>query len=170
MNIVIENDVDVVASDGTRLATDVYRPESGQWPTLLIRLPYGRQGKGTAINGFDVMRAVRAGYVVVAQDTRGCFDSDGVFDPFINEGSDGADSVQWAARQSWSTGKVGMIGGSYMGVTQWTTATHAPPALRALAPVVTPSDYFDGLAYAGGAFQLGLCMWWTLHSLARMNC
>lgn len=59
-----------------------------------------------------------------------------------------------------------MIGGSYMGVTQWTTATHAPPALRALAPVVTPSDYFDGLAYAGGAFQLGLCMWWTLHSLA----
>ena len=171
MTIVVESGIDVVTRDGTRLATDVYRPVDGCWPALVIRLPYGRQGKGISMNSFDVMRAVRAGYVVVAQDTRGRFDSGGEFEPFQNEADDGVDTINWVAMQPWCSGRVGMIGGSYMGVTQWTAAAAegVPTALQALAPVVTPADYYDGWAYSGGAFQLGLCLWWTLHSLVPVE-
>ena len=99
---------------------------------------------------------------MVAQDTRGRWASDGEFNPFFDEARDGADTIAWAAAQPWSTGAVGMIGGSYYGATQWTAATQAPEALRAIAPFVTTDQYYDGWAYQGGAFQLGFNLHWTL--------
>jgi putative CocE/NonD family hydrolase len=166
MRISIEKNLMVPMRDGVLLATDVYRSDQpGPFPVLLTRLPYNKDGQ--LLSGyFDVMRAVQAGYVVVAQDTRGRWASDGEFNPFFDEARDGADTIAWAAAQPWSTGAVGMIGGSYYGATQWTAATEAPEALRAIAPFVTTDQYYDGWAYQGGAFQLGFNLHWTLMALA----
>src|SRR5439155_26690737 len=86
--------------------------------------------------------------------------------PFVDEGRDGFDAIAWCAAQPWSDGRVGMIGGSYVGATQWLAAGAAPPALRAIAPYVTASDYYEGWVYQGGAFQLGFSLRWSLESLA----
>jgi putative CocE/NonD family hydrolase len=167
MRIVIDKSVPVAMRDGVSLATDIYRPDGdGTFPTLVSRLPYNKE-VGQLVNfSFDVQRGVQAGYAVVVQDTRGRFGSDGEFNPFFDEARDGADTIAWAASQPWSTGAVGMIGGSYFGATQWTAATEAPPALRAIAPFVTTDQYYDSWAYQGGAFELGFNLHWTLSSLA----
>jgi hypothetical protein len=79
----------------------------------------------------------------------------------FQERADGADAVAWAARQPWSSGKVGGFGGSYLGNTQWLAAAEAPPELLALAPTVTWSDFYAGMQYEGGAnYMHGL--WWSL--------
>lgn len=167
MNIVVEKSLQIAMRDGVRLATDVYRPEAaGSWPTLVMRLPYNKEINSLLNFGFDVMRGAQAGYAIVCQDTRGRYASEGEFNPFFDEARDGADTVAWAASQPWSSGAVGMIGGSYFGATQWTAATEAPPALRAIAPFVTTDQYYDNWAYQGGAFQLGFNLHWTLSSLA----
>jgi putative CocE/NonD family hydrolase len=167
MTILIEKNVPVPMRDGVSLATDVYRTEgAGPAPTLVTRLPYNKEIGPLLSFSFDVLRGVQAGYVVVAQDTRGRYASEGDFNPFLDEAEDGADTIAWAAGQPWSTGAVGMIGGSYFGATQWTAATQAPPALHALAPFVTTDQYYDSWAYQGGAFQLGFNLLWTLSSLA----
>jgi putative CocE/NonD family hydrolase len=167
MRLVVEKFLMVPMRDGTRLATDVYRPDGdGPFATVVQRLPYDKELVGLRNYSFDVMRAVQAGYAVVVQDTRGRFASEGEFTPFFDEAADGGDSVAWAAAQPWSTGRVAMVGGSYFGATQWLAATEAPPALRAIAPFVTTDQYYDGWAYQGGAFQLGFNLHWTLSSLA----
>jgi len=165
-NLVIEKDVMVPMRDGVRLATDVYRPEgSGQWPTVVQRTPYDKELPTLRNWSFDVLRAAQAGYAVVVQDSRGRFRSEGTFDTFADEAHDGADTIDWAASQPWSTGAVGMAGGSYFGATQWLAATQAPQALRALAPFVTTDQYYESWAYQGGAFQLGFNLHWALTSL-----
>ena len=167
MNIVIEKGVPVRMRDGVTLATDVYRPDTGErCPTLVTRLPYNKEVNQLLNFGFDVLRGVQAGYVVVSQDTRGRYASAGEFNPFFDEARDGADTIAWAAGQAWSTGAVGMIGGSYFGATQWTAATQTPEALKAIAPFVTTDQYYESWAYQGGAFQLGFNLHWTLSSLA----
>lgn len=167
MNIIVEKNVPVPMHDGVKLLADVYRPGTAdRYPVLLTRLPYNKE-VGQLVNGsFDVLRAVQASYVVVAQDTRGRFASEGDFNPFFDEAADGAATIAWAASQPWSTGTVGMFGASYIGATQWTAATQAPPALRAIAPFVTTDQYYEGWAYQGGAFQLGFILHWALFSLA----
>ena len=167
MKIIIEKGVPVRMSDGVTLATDVYRPDTGErYPTLVTRLPYNKEVNQLLNFSFDVLRGVQAGYVVVTQDTRGRYASEGEFNPFFDEAQDGADTIAWAAGQPWSTGAIGMIGGSYFGATQWTAATRAPEALKAIAPFVTTDQYYESWAYQGGAFQLGFNLHWTLSSLA----
>lgn len=149
--------------DGVSLAADVYRPDDGdRHPTLILRLPYDKCDVRVLNFPFDVLRGVRAGYAVVAQDTRGRFRSAGVFDPFHAEDRDGADTIAWAAAQPWSSGQVGMAGASYFGATQWLAASQSPPALRAIAPLITSAEYYEGWAYQGGAFQLGFNLTWAL--------
>ena len=165
MDIAIHKFVQVPMRDGVSLAADVYRPtEEGRYPTLVNRLPYNKELPSTH-SFFDTLRAVQAGYAVVVQDTRGRYASAGEFTPFVHEAVDGADTIEWAAAQPWSTGAVGMVGASYYGATQWLAATEAPPALRAIAPFITTDQYYDGWAYQGGAFQLGFNLHWCLLSL-----
>lgn len=167
MRIVIDKDVKVLMRDGVSLAADIYRPEGdASFPTLVTRTPYNKELPRSIGGNFDVLRAVRAGYAVVVQDTRGRYGSGGTFNPFFDEANDGADTVDWAATQEWSDGTVGMFGASYFGATQWTAASQAPAALRAIAPYVTGDQYYDGWAYQGGAFELGFNLHWTLSSLA----
>lgn len=167
MNILIEKNLMVPMRDGVEMATDVYRPETeGPVPTLVQRLPYNKEIVLLVNYAIDVSRAVQAGYAVVTQDTRGRFASGGEFNPFFDDAEDGADTIAWAAAQPWSTGKVGMVGGSYFGATQWLAATQTPEALEAMAPYVTVDDYHEGWAYQGGAFELGFNLSWTLLFLA----
>ncbi len=126
--------------DGVELSADVYRPDTaGQFPVVLSRTPYNKNGDGTLRQGRDW--AAR-GYVFVAMDVRGRGDSDGGFVPYRSDGQDGYDAIEWCAAQPWSTGKVGTIGGSYNGRIQWLTAVLQPPHLAAMIAMVTPSDPF----------------------------
>jgi putative CocE/NonD family hydrolase len=105
----------------------------------MLRTPYGKTGERTmkACRGFAAH-----GFVAVAMDVRGRGDSDGRFTPYVNEGKDGYDSIEWAAKEPWSTGKVGTFGGSYLGRVQWLAAALKPPHLVTMVPLVTPSDPF----------------------------
>lgn len=153
--IVIDRNVDVVMRDGAVLRADVYRPADGRHPVLLHRTPYGKEVPMGIMVSLNPVRAAMAGYAVVVQDVRGRFGSDGDFTPFANEGLDGHDSVEWAAAQPWSTGRVGMFGSSYGAATQLLTAVESPPSLRAIAPFEGTSSYYEGRSYRGGAFELG---------------
>lgn len=159
----IEFDVEVPMRDGTVLRADVYRPaEEGVFPVLLHRTPYGKRtpvGVGLVL---DTLTAVARGYIVVHQDTRGRFASEGEWMPWEHERTDGYDTVAWAAAMPGGTGEVGMFGGSYTGSTQWSAAVAGAPQLRAIAPQVTWSDPLDGLFQRGGALELGLTVPWTL--------
>jgi putative CocE/NonD family hydrolase len=165
MDLLVSKNVQVPMRDGVNLATDVYRPAAqGRYPTIVNRLPYDKE-LPTVDFSFDTTRAAGAGFAVVVQDTRGRYQSEGAFTAFVDEAADGADTIAWAAAQPWSTGEVGMVGGSYFGATQWLAATQAPPALRAIAPFVTTDQYYESWAYQGGAFQLGFNLHWSLSSL-----
>jgi putative CocE/NonD family hydrolase len=118
------------------------------------------------LEGILPLRALDAGFALVYQDTRGRYQSDGTFYPFIHEGQDGYDTVEWVASQPWCSGAVGMTGASYFGATQWLSAIQRPPHLKAICPVVTSSEYYQGWTYQGGAFQLGFILIWTLTGLA----
>src|SRR5256885_978699 len=116
-SITVDFDVDVPMRDGARLRANVYRPADGRWPVLLTRLPYGKDMPlgGSVINP---VQAARAGYVVIVQDTRGRFASEGEWRPFQHEGEDGVDTIAWAAELPYGDGQVGMYGASYFGFTQ----------------------------------------------------
>lgn len=156
----IEKELMVPMRDGVQLAANVYRlQDAGSQPVILARTPYD---KNAIINGDDtihLLRLVQSGYVVVIQDTRGRFASQGDFSAILQERFDGADTIAWAACQPWSNGKVGTFGGSYLGTTQWLAARESPQALAAMAPVVTWSDLYEGMIYAGGAEILHGLVW-----------
>jgi len=157
--IVIDKNVMAPMRDGVALATDIYRPYTEErLPALVQRTPYNKDLASVT----DIVRMANAGYAVVVQDVRGRFASAGQFEPFIHEAADGADTLAWAASQPWSTGAVGTFGASYVGAIQWLAASTSPPALKAMAPVITAADYHDGWTYQGGAFELGFNLNWAL--------
>jgi putative CocE/NonD family hydrolase len=126
--------------DGVELSADIYRPEAkGRYPVILLRTPYTKTPTSTLNTG---KYFASNGYVFIAMDVRGRGDSDGTFRPYFNDARDGYDTIEWAAAQDWSTGKVGTIGGSYNGAIQWLTAVEQPPHLAAMIPLVSPSDPF----------------------------
>jgi uncharacterized protein len=120
----------VAMRDGTRLATDVYQPPVERAPAIAVRTPYGRR---TLADTF--LSLARAGYVVVAQDCRGTGDSEpDHWDFYVYEREDSLDFVSWATAQSWYSGFLCAMGGSYVGGTQWCMALH--PRMSAIAPEV----------------------------------
>jgi len=155
--VTVEQDITAKMRDGVTLRADIYRPKaSGKFPVLLERTPYNKRG------GRDFgMRGAARGYVVVLQDTRGRYASDGDWYTFKNESNDGYDTVEWVAALPYADGKVGMIGGSYVGATQFLAAIAHPPHLSGIAPVVTASNYHDGWTYQGGAFEQWFNENWT---------
>jgi len=155
--LTIERGVAVKMRDGALLRADIYRPKAeGKYPVLLQRTPYNKAG-GT---GFGLKAAAR-GYVVIIQDVRGRFTSEGDWYPFKHESQDGFDTVEWASALPYSSGKVGMFGGSYVGATQMLAAISSPPHLAGIFPVVTASNYHDGWTYQGGAFEQWFNESWT---------
>jgi uncharacterized protein len=153
--------VQVTMRDGVRLAADVYRPGvPGKFPVLLHRTPYNRSSSSDFPPPF-AFRAASQGYVVVMQDVRGRFESEGEWYPFQHEEQDGYDTVEWAAQLPYSDGRVAMFGASYVGVSQMLAAVASPPHLVALFPSITASDYHENWVYQGGAFVQGFMEFWT---------
>jgi uncharacterized protein len=165
--LIFERNLEVSMRDGCILRADLFRPDTSEkLPVLINRTPYNKTVPMVYGLVLDALRAAEAGYNVLIQDCRGRFASDGTFTCFVDEARDGYDTIEWAARQPWSNGKVGTYGASYMGVTQWLAATLAPPHLCAMAPTVTASNYHDGWTYQGGAFSLFFNVSWTMAALA----
>ena len=148
--------------DGIKLATDVYRDDAvTKAPVILMRTPYDRtKAKGSA------ERWAKAGYVAVMQDCRGTRASEGVMAPYNNEGQDGYDTLEWITRQPWCSGRVGMMGGSYVGAVQWQAAVENPPGLAAIAPQATWSSFYRNL-YLGGSVRLALISGWIAGNTAK---
>jgi putative CocE/NonD family hydrolase len=165
--IVKHLNVKVPMQDGMRLAANIFLPgELGRFPTILVRTPYNK--------GDDLLPNFRAfvdrGYAMVVEDARGRYESEGVFDPFGQEPKDGNDTLNWIAQQPWSDGKIGMLGGSYLGIVQWKAAWLNNPHLRAIAPVVSGfDDYRDRYYSTGGALQLGHRLLWISENLRAPN-
>jgi putative CocE/NonD family hydrolase len=139
--VVIEHDVPARMRDGVVLRANIYRPsDDGAYPVLLSRQPYD---KNTNINPVyaDLVRLAAAGYLVVMQDVRGRYASDGDFEPGVHEFEDGYDTVQWAAKLPGSNGRVGTWGRSYHAETQWRAAVTGPPALHSMALGVSKFHY-----------------------------
>lgn len=153
----VEHDVAVPMRDGVVLRADIYRPSSGaKHPVLVYRTPYDKRAAATDYQTH--LRAVERGYVVVLQDVRGRYASDGIFDPYRNEGKDGYDTIEWAASQHWANGDVGTYGLSYPGAVQWLAAIESPPQLKAMVPAMTfssPRNFF----YMNGVFDLSWLPW-----------
>jgi len=158
--------------DGTRLAANVYLPAGkGPWPVIMTRTPYLKDGRPDPKRDPDgsktraALAAVAkhytdAGFVFVHQDVRGKGHSEGFYTAFENDVEDGYDSVEWAAVQPWSTGKVGLSGGSAMGITSNLAAMTAPPHLTAAYVVVAPFDLLQN-SYPGGVLKEKDVLGWS---------
>lgn len=155
--VTIDDDLKVKMRDGVELSVDVYRPATaGKHPTIVVRTPYKKE-----LNELQGRYFARRGYAYVVSDVRGRFASGGAWVPFVNEKKDGHDTIEWAARQPWSSGKVGMIGGSYLGWVQWLAAVEKPPHLVTIIPNVAPPDPFLNIPYEYGVFFMSGALWWA---------
>jgi putative CocE/NonD family hydrolase len=177
LKVVRESNVMVPMRDGTRLAADIIRPDApGRYPVLVTRGPYG---KDSYIGNPDhsIWFFPSQGYVVVSQDCRARFESEGdSYDPLFQEVEDGYDTVEWAARQPWSNGRVGTTGQSYLGATQYTLAASKPlpPHLQTMAPVSASADFHQSWVYhTGGAMEWGWMVPYAIfkgrNTLARLG-
>jgi putative CocE/NonD family hydrolase len=157
----IERDVPCRMRGGTTLYADIYRPQGeGPWPVLLLRHPYDKVQSQMLSYAHPVWYA-RYGYMVVAQDVRGRWASEGEWYPFKHEEADGCDSIAWAAGLPGGNGRVGMYGFSYGGAAQLLAAVHQPPALTTIIPALTGADYYDGWTYRGGALHHAFTQSWS---------
>jgi putative CocE/NonD family hydrolase len=174
--VAVQRDIPVPMLDGVRLFTDLYSPKTeGDFPTVLIRTPYGR-GKELALWGgyglgeLPAQRFAERGYHVVVQGARGCFDSEGEFCPHLNEAADGQATVDWISQQPWFNRVLGTWGPSYLGYMQWATAAGAPSSLEAMLPTVTSSENYT-VTHPDGAFGLETRLRWSqaVHALSKTH-
>ena len=155
---VVRSTIAVPMRDGVALATDLYLPKGpagARFPLVLVRTPYKK-----GMNEPQARYFARRGYAVAVQDVRGRFSSPGVFDPFVNEAEDGHDAIEHLALRPFCDGKVGMIGGSYLGMVQWLAARERPKHLVTIIPQVTPPDLYFNIPYDHGVLFLFGALWW----------
>jgi putative CocE/NonD family hydrolase len=157
--IVIENMTPIPMRDGVKLYADVYRPaEPGKYPVIVSRTPYSTERFPNAY-AMGVFLS-RRGYVYVFQDVRGRFESEGKWEPFRDDINDGYDTIEWAAKQEWSNGKVGMEGGSYLGHVQWRAAMARPPSLVTIYPRVAATSLYHDWVTLNGGWRLSFNFGW----------
>ena len=158
-DIVMDNLVGIPMRDGVKLYADVFRPvKPGKYPVIVCRTPYSTERAPAAYDA-AVFFAQR-GYVFVFQDVRGRHESEGRWEPFRDDINDGYDTVEWAAAQPWSNGKVGMQGGSYLGHVQWRAAMAKPPHLVAMFPAVAATSLYHDWITLNGGWRLSFNFGW----------
>ena len=159
---IIKQTASMLTRDAVRLDADIYCLDTEEkLPILLMRQPYGREIASTVVYAHPQWYAAQ-GYIVVIQDVRGRGTSEGEFDLFTNEFNDGLDTINWVLQLPNSTGKVGMYGFSYQGMTQLYTAAHQPECLKAIAPAMVAYDLYTDWAYENGAFCLFANLAWAI--------
>lgn len=164
----ILDSVEIAMRDGVVLRADIWLPDTqGSWPVLLQRTPYRKEDAfGTQhISALDFRVALRRGYAIVVQDSRGRFASDGTFAPFAHEATDGQDTIAWLRQQSFCDGQIAMFGASYVGATQVLAASAQPVGLVAVSPHLTTARHGETWAYRAGAIELGFLLLWIIESL-----
>jgi putative CocE/NonD family hydrolase len=156
--VVEDRDVPITMRDGIILSADVYRPDKpGRYPVIITQTPYNKEGPLGAANDYLVER----GYVHIVVDVRGTGSSQGSWDSFgPAEQADGPEVVAWSRRQPWSDGDVGLLGASYMAITQLTTAAQRPPGLKAIFPIVPMSDSYRDITFSGGQVNVSFIPLW----------
>src|SRR2546421_1037144 len=153
-------DVMVAMHDGVKLAADIYRPTQngqlvdGKFPVILLRTPYNKEDSVQIANSF-----VPHGYVVVLQDVRGRYKSEGHWRPHVDDPNDGFDTAQWIGSQPWFDGGIGTLGSSYEGATQHALAIGNAPYIKAMVPRNAMSDYGRYGVRHNGAFELRFLNW-----------
>ncbi|MCD7060620.1 CocE/NonD family hydrolase [Pelagibacterium xiamenense] len=160
--------VAVPMRDGTLLPADIWLPDgNGPWPVLLQRTPYRREDVHGAqyISALEFQSALRRGFAVMVQDTRGRYAAGGTFDPFTWEEEDGADTIAWLRAQSFCDGQVAMFGASYVGATQVLAAAAHPEGLVAISPQLTTARHGETWMYRSGATELGFLLLWIIEAL-----
>ncbi|WP_114578767.1 CocE/NonD family hydrolase, partial [Saliphagus sp. LR7] len=162
--VTVHQDLLVEARDGTQLATDTYRPsdpDTGEpidavRPALLARTPYDKHSRSRA----DRARwFAQRGYVVVVQDVRGRYGSEGTFFPFVNEPEDGYDTVEWVADRPYCDGQVATTGTSYGAWVQSALATLDPPSLAAMFVNQGAANGWEATLRHNGAFEMRWLTW-----------
>src|ERR1700679_2847340 len=197
--MIVENNVAIPMNDGQFVRANIYRPEgSDRYPVLMAMGIYGKDvhfedgykpqwdileklNPGIAKNGstgkylrwelIDPERWVPDGYVVIAVDSRGSGQSPGYLDPFSSrETQDLHDAIEWAGIQSWSSGKVGLIGISYYAIKQWQAAALQPPHLAAICPWEGGCDLYRDWSHHGGIFSNHFPeAWWPRQVLPNQH-
>jgi putative CocE/NonD family hydrolase len=163
--VVRDDDLAMTTRDGVVLRADAYRPEApGPYPVLVRRTPYGKLSNDLAADFSEAHYFASHGYLVVVQDTRGRFTSEGAWYPFIYEARDGYDTIEWAAALPGSSGAVGTFGQSYGAIAQYLAATQRPPHLRTCIPVSAYQLTFENYWYNAGALELS----WLLSYFVNM--
>lgn len=175
-DVLRQGDVMMTMRDGVRLATDIYRPARngvalpGRFPVILERTPYGKtvdsRSERTPSNPRPKSRAevaaffVRQGYVVIYQDCRGRYGSEGAFVKYLSDGDDGFDTCAWIVRQPWSNRRIGTMGLSYAAHTQAALGSAGAPGVAAMfLDSGGFSNAYQGGIRQGGAFELKQATW-----------
>ncbi|MDE0730271.1 MAG: CocE/NonD family hydrolase [Longimicrobiales bacterium] len=166
----------VPMADGVKLVTDVYHPAGdGPWPTLVFRVR-GSLSAGfiTSVLMLNPMLAVERGYAVVIQQVRGRGLSEGEWNPFFNEGSDGADCVRWVLDQSWCDGRIGTYGTAYSAFAALQLVAQGFEEVKACTVLGTNANPYDNWIYTAECFELGWNVYWAymmgIESIGRLEC
>jgi uncharacterized protein len=163
--IAAEYDLPIALPDGVTLYADRFFPrEPGDYPTVLVRTPYGRPGEAGLIG--QLLRVAYTtiaarGYHVLVQSVRGRFRSGGEFEPFVHEAADGKATMAWIAAQPWFNGSLGMYGASYLGYAQWAAAIDGPPFLKAIVPAITSARFSQLFYPVEGVFTFESSLNWV---------
>jgi uncharacterized protein len=191
----LDHNTAVTMTDGLQLRVNVYRPNKpGRFPVLMLMGPYGKDTPYVDAPAYkaswskllakypglcrksscrylrfeapDPERWVQDGYIVIAADSRGTGASPGLLDPFSpREIEDYATLITWASHQPWSTGKVGLVGTSYMAINQWLVAARQPDGLAAILPWEGAFDYYREIAFSGGIPNTAAWKFWWDHQV-----
>jgi predicted acyl esterase len=196
--MIFDKDVAIPVSDGLILRANVFRPaREGRFPVVMAQGIYGKDahfadafrpqwerllklypglcrdgstGRYLRWETVDPERWVPDDYVVIQVDARGSGKSPGFLDPYSpREIQDYYDAIEWAARQRWSNGKVGLIGISYYAITQWLVAALRPPHLAAIVPWEGASDHYRDWSHHGGLLSGFVPAWWPRQALENQH-
>ncbi len=181
-DLIIEKDVEIPMRDGARLKADIYRPQAGGRFPVIANLscymkdklwvpPPDLEEKPNPTMNWETPNPlwwVPRGYALLRIDGRGSGKSPGLTDPWsASESRDYYDGIEWAARQPWSTGRVGTSGVSYFAMVQWLVANLKPPSLKAMIPWEGAADMYRDFGYHGGIFSFGFVTNWYNNHMAH---